>query len=70
MTNTPSSPDDLLTPAEVCEILRVPNTRLQDWRLVEGRGPAFIRLGKRTVRYRRSAVDAFLARFEVAEGGE
>lgn len=52
----------MLTPAEVCEQLNVPNTRLQDWRLIPGAGPDFIRMGHRTVRYRQSAVDAWLAK--------
>lgn len=60
MEENHAAQDRLLTPAEVSEILGVGNTTLQDWRLVPGKGPAFIRLGHRTVRYRRSAVDAYL----------
>lgn len=66
MTDSSPPDDRLLTPAEVCELLAIPNTLLQDWRML-GKGPAFIRLGQRTVRYRKSAVEAFLA---AAESGD
>ncbi len=60
MSDIPTTPDRLLLPEEVCQILNVKNVTLQDWRLIPGKGPAFVRLGHRTVRYRQSAVDAYL----------
>lgn len=49
----------LLTPMEVAERLRVSTRTLEFWRH-QGRGPAFVRLGKR-VRYRPDDVEAFIA---------
>lgn len=48
----------LLTPAEVAERLRVSTRTLEFWRH-QGRGPAFVRLGKR-VRYRADDVEGFI----------
>ena len=48
----------LLTPAEVAERLRVSTRTLEFWRH-QGRGPAFVRVGKR-VRYRPDDVEAFI----------
>lgn len=52
--------DDLLTVAEVAELLRTSDRTLRRWR-EEGIGPAFIRIGQRYIRYRKSAVEAWLA---------
>jgi excisionase family DNA binding protein len=49
----------MLTPAEVCVLLGVTNTALQDWRTA-GTGPAYVRLGHRTVRYRQADIDTWL----------
>jgi excisionase family DNA binding protein len=49
----------LLTPAEVAERLRVSTRTLEFWRH-QGRGPAFVRLGKR-VRYRPEDLEQFIA---------
>jgi excisionase family DNA binding protein len=58
----------LLTPAETAEKLRVSMRTLEYWRF-SGRGPAFIRVGKR-VRYRPADVEAFLkANRQGAEAG-
>lgn len=57
----------MLTPKEVCDILQVTNTQLQDWR-TQKLGPPFVRLGHRTVRYRQSAVDAYVASLEHGDG--
>jgi excisionase family DNA binding protein len=58
----------LLTPAEVAERFRVSERTLEFWRY-QGRGPAFVRLGKR-VRYRLSDVEGFLqANRQDAEAG-
>jgi excisionase family DNA binding protein len=48
----------LLTPAEVAERLRVSTRTLEFWRH-QGRGPAYVRVGKR-VRYRSDDVEAFI----------
>jgi predicted DNA-binding transcriptional regulator AlpA len=56
---SPSGPDPLLPPPDVAELLSVSERRLEYWRY-QGRGPAFMRLGRRTVRYRLSDVEAFL----------
>lgn len=55
-----SSNDPLLTPADAGIYLSgVPPSTLQWWRSI-GRGPDYIKVGRR-VCYRRSALDAFLA---------
>lgn len=54
------SPDDLLTDAEVGELLGNKGTALKRWRRL-GVGPAYVRLTKgRGVRYRREDVAAWL----------
>lgn len=50
--------DPLLTPAEVAAILQVQVTTLAAWR-TRKQGPAYVRLGHRTVRYRTSTIAAF-----------
>jgi excisionase family DNA binding protein len=59
MTDNPHDPNDLLTPGEVAEILRVQVSTLQEWRRLK-KGPPYTRLGHRTVRYRRAVIDAWL----------
>ena len=55
------SGDDLLTVDEVSEWLRVPVSTLNLWRSKgRGHGLAFVKLGQRYVRYRRSDVEAYL----------
>lgn len=49
----------MMTPAEVADELRVSRLTLAEWRQEPGRGPDFVRLGYRTVRYERSAVRRF-----------
>jgi predicted DNA-binding transcriptional regulator AlpA len=51
---------ELLTTRETAELLRLAITTLEHWRL-EGRGPHFLRLSSRQVRYRRTDVDRWLA---------
>jgi excisionase family DNA binding protein len=48
----------LLTPAEVAERLRVSTRTLEFWRH-QGRGPAYVKIGKR-VRYRPDDVERFI----------
>ena len=52
--------DVLLTEAEVAEMLRVSQRTVRRWRN-EGSGPPALRVGRR-IRYRRSAVEAWLDR--------
>jgi excisionase family DNA binding protein len=52
--------NDLLTVAEVSERLRTSDRTLRRWREL-GIGPPFIRIGQRYIRYRRDAVEAWLA---------
>jgi excisionase family DNA binding protein len=56
----------LLTPEDVAELLGISERTLEFWRY-QGRGPAFLRVGKR-VRYRPTDVEAFLAANR--EGGD
>ena len=62
--------DSLLTTAEAAEYLGLGKRTLEDWRIRPSRGrtgemdfepPAFVRVGRRNVRYRRSDLDAWLA---------
>jgi excisionase family DNA binding protein len=50
--------DTLLTPAEVAERLRI-SERTLEFSHYQGRGPAFVRVGKR-VRYSAQDVDGFI----------
>jgi predicted DNA-binding transcriptional regulator AlpA len=59
------SPDDLLTTAEVAQIMRSPVSTLRYWRHL-GTGPHSFRLGRRVV-YRRADVTAWL--LEQSEAG-
>lgn len=54
---------ELLTPADVAEILKVEENTLSKWRM-QGYGPRHLKLGmsaQSPVRYTRAAVDAYLA---------
>ncbi len=68
------NPDPLFSTERAGEYLGgdkpIPTRTLEDWR-TSGIGPEFVRLGARAVRYRKSALDAFLercARTSTAEG--
>ena len=52
--------DELLTPAELADYLKVPVKTLYDWRY-ERKGPTSIKIG-RHLRYRRTDVDDWLDR--------
>lgn len=52
--------EELLTPKETAAILRVSIGTLANWRVTQCRWLPFVKLG-RSVRYRRSDIDAFLA---------
>lgn len=65
MPSPSGRPDaELLTPAEVAGLLKLdtknPVATLRQWRC-EGRGPDWIALTPRTIRYTRGAVERFLA---------
>jgi hypothetical protein len=55
------SPDggDLLTSAETAQRLGVSSKALERWRGT-GAGPAFVRLSRKTIRYRAEHVEAFV----------
>jgi len=55
---THSDPDWLLTPKDTAQLLGVAEGTLAAWRH-QGRGPAFVKLG-RSVRYRRADLHTFL----------
>jgi excisionase family DNA binding protein len=58
----------LLTPKEAAEFLGVPSGTLAQWRS-ERRGPPYIKLEDRLVRYRRSDLEEYLAAHAVATDG-
>ena len=60
--SSPAQPFPLLTPDEVAAILGVPKATLYRWRY-HREGPESIRIG-RHLRYRASAIEAFIARRE------
>jgi excisionase family DNA binding protein len=51
----------LLTPKQVAELLGLPEGTLAQWRS-QRRGPLYIKLGGRLVRYRASDVEEWVAR--------
>lgn len=57
-------PGDLLTTEEASNALAVTPRTLANWR-AKREGPAFVKVGKRAVRYRRADLDAFARRVEV-----
>ncbi len=62
--------ESLLTAAEAAQVLTLANPRsLAAWRS-RGYGPAYVRIGKRRIRYRYSDLLAYLARRTVAVVGE
>jgi excisionase family DNA binding protein len=54
----------LLTPREAAELLGVPGSTLAHWRS-ERRGPPYIKLEGRLVRYRTADLEDYLARHAV-----
>ena len=61
-----AKPQALGTGAEVAEVLGIPEKTLTEWRC-RGIGPEYLKVG-RYVRYRWSAVNAWLATREVSKG--
>jgi excisionase family DNA binding protein len=49
----------LLTSKETAEILSIPEGTLRQWRCA-GKGPVFIKLGGKSVRYNRTDLDEFI----------
>jgi len=60
--------DRLLWPEQVAEMLGLPTGTLANWRY-QGRGPAFVKIG-RHVRYRRSDVAEWIEERVVLAGGQ
>jgi len=58
----------LLNEDQVALILNMRVTSLRNWRY-QGRGPKFLKVGSRTVRYRPEAVEEFLSKGEAGHGG-
>lgn len=57
---TTRADDALLSQKRVATMLSVSPRALEAWR-IRGEGPAFIRISKRCIRYRRADVEAWLA---------
>lgn len=55
-----TNPPRLLTTAQAAAYLGIKQKTFENWR-TQKRGPAHVRLGHRTVRYRRETLDAWLA---------
>lgn len=58
---TPKCKPEILTPSQASEYLGVPETTLAQWRS-QRKGPPYIKLESRLVRYRRSSLEEWLAR--------
>lgn len=57
------SPEELLTPTETAEFLKVSADTLRRWRY-ERNGPRYVRVGRRMVRYTVKDLLAFLSRVD------
>ena len=55
-----SNPADLLDETEAAASLNVAVQTLRNWRWKGGEGLRYVKIGKRTVRYRRADVEAFI----------
>jgi hypothetical protein len=51
-------PDNLLTETQASEVLGIAPQTLSNWRST-GKGPHFVRIGTRTIRYPKSALEEF-----------
>jgi predicted DNA-binding transcriptional regulator AlpA len=63
-----SDTDELLATSEFAEFIKRPPRTLERWRIT-GCGPRFVRCG-RSVRYKKSEVQAWLERNTFTPGGE
>lgn len=52
-------PGDLLDERQAAAVLSTPRNTLRVWR-TKGKGPAYVRVGGRNVRYLRADIDAFI----------
>jgi hypothetical protein len=59
--------DKLLTEAEASEMLDVPAVTLRIWRFRK-KGPAYLKIGDRIIRYRQSVLTQYLKDCEVVHG--
>ena len=59
MQNHETPPDEFLSDAQLCAMLRVTSRTTARWR-VEGNGPAFVRAGGRRVLYRRADLNIWV----------
>ncbi len=58
-----SDPGELLTTEQAAKLLQLAPRTLRRWRS-ESKGPPYVRLGARRVRYRRAALEAWLRQHE------
>lgn len=56
--------DELLTEQQISKLTKIPASTLRSWRK-RGRGPRYLRLGDRVVRFRRRDINEWLASREV-----
>ncbi len=61
----PESSSNLLTAEQVAVMIGVSASCLRDWRM-KGRGPHFVRLGYRCVRYRLEDIERWRRKLKVA----
>lgn len=62
MTSLPlPAPGDLLDEKEAAACLAIAVTTLRNWRSLGGKGPPYVKVGTRLVRYRRSDLAAFIS---------
>lgn len=76
MSKEPSTPNaaplqagDLVEPKEAAKLLATNERTLANWRSAK-KGPRFVRVGQRMIRYRRSDLAKFLAEFLCADDGK
>ena len=62
-------PDELLDERSAGVVLCKPPATLRDWRY-RGIGPAYVKVGPRSVRYRRSDLETFVVASTVRPGGD
>jgi predicted DNA-binding transcriptional regulator AlpA len=61
MSTKPAPKDTLLDTAAVAALVGNQPRTVMRWRTQPGEGPPFVRVNRKTVRYRQSDVDAFIA---------
>lgn len=59
------SDDELLTQKELCDLFKISEKTAESWRFY-GRGPGYIKLSKRCIRYRKSDVFEYMTKNTVA----